>query len=356
VAGTVQRLRLAWSHLGAIDRKDKKRLDQLFAAALTTLQGPLEEQRKMEVRARGTDREVAGARSARPPRARPPARHAGALAGTCARVAARTQGRAGAVAALPRRLRQVFASARKARTRPMPSAAPTKTAKEAISARLEAAAPEATPASAGKLLREAAAEWHAIGPVPRAHEARVEKRYHAAVAKVQHHADCARRAAGLALAGALRDKLRLPGAGDSLASLDQRPRRADWRARWAALLAAGPDYDPVLRRPLRGGPERPGGRPRRPTRACSKPTAALLGELLRQEIAAGIDSGAEFARDRLKLQVEALQSSLKSGHKPAGQAGARAGSLRAVRAAGPGRRPHRARIEQLFMRLAREGK
>ncbi|UUZ53680.1 hypothetical protein LP419_34200 [Massilia sp. H-1] len=28
--GSVQRLRLAWSHLGAIDRKDKKRLDQAF--------------------------------------------------------------------------------------------------------------------------------------------------------------------------------------------------------------------------------------------------------------------------------------------------------------------------------------
>src|SRR5206468_6611664 len=38
VAGTVQRLRLAWSHLGAIDRKEKKRLDGLFTDALNVLQ------------------------------------------------------------------------------------------------------------------------------------------------------------------------------------------------------------------------------------------------------------------------------------------------------------------------------
>jgi hypothetical protein len=45
--------------------------------------------------------------------------------------------------------------------------------------------------------------------------------------------------------------------------------------------------------------------------------SALLDEVLRLEIAAGIDSGAEFARGRLKMQVETLQSSLKSGQKQA---------------------------------------
>jgi hypothetical protein len=42
----------------------------------------------------------------------------------------------------------------------------------------------------------------------------------------------------------------------------------------------------------------------------------LLDEVLRLEIVAGVDSGAEFARERLKMQVEVLQSSLKSGQKP----------------------------------------
>ena len=52
----------------------------------------------------------------------------------------------------------------------------------------------------------------------------------------------------------------------------------------------------------------------------------LLNDLLRLEIAAGIDSGPEFARERLRLQVEVLQSSLKSGQKP----GAQAAELRAL--------------------------
>ena len=49
MAATVQRLRLGWSHLGAIDRKEKKRLDQQFADVLNVLQAPLEQQRKSEV-------------------------------------------------------------------------------------------------------------------------------------------------------------------------------------------------------------------------------------------------------------------------------------------------------------------
>lgn len=61
VAGTVQRLRLGWSHLGAIDRKEKKRLDALFTDALNILQGPLEEQRKAEMSSREEIIEAAAA-------------------------------------------------------------------------------------------------------------------------------------------------------------------------------------------------------------------------------------------------------------------------------------------------------
>ena len=91
---------------------------------------------------------------------------------------------------------------------------------------------------------------------------------------------------------------------------------------------------------------------------ANRPT--LLAELLRQEVAAGIDSGAEFARDRLKLQVEALQSSLKTGagkQHGAGQRHAPTGALHALCAL-PALVDERTalRIEQLVMRLAREGK
>lgn len=355
VAGTVQRLRLAWSHLGAIDRKDKKRLDQLFGAALTTLQGPLEEQRKMEVEGREQliDEVLA---------IDPHERHA---VDHLRDIQARWQEHARALPlerkaeqALWQRFRaacdDLFARRKETAHAADIERRAHEAAKEAVSARLEAAAPEATAASAGKLLREAAAEWHAIGPVPRAHEARVEKRYHVAVAKVQHHADLSRRAAGLALAGALRDKLRAcQELEDSLAQPEQPVSAADWRARWAALLAAGPEYDPVLDARFEAALNALDADRAGYARLLEANRPTLLGELLRQEVAAGIDSGAEFARDRLKLQVEALQSTLKAGNKPAG----RHTALHALCAL-PALVDERTalRIDQLLMRTAREGK
>jgi len=362
VAGTVQRLRLAWSHLGAIDRKDKKRLDTQFAAALTTLQGPLEEQRKAEMDGREQlIDEVAGID--------PHDRHA---VDRLRDIQARWQEHARALPlerkaeqALWQRFRaacdELFAQRKESAHAADAERRAHETAKEAITARLEAAAPEATPASAGKLLRDAAAEWHAIGPVPRAHEARVDKRYHEAVAKVQHHADLARRAAGLALAGALRDKLRAcQELEDSLAQPEQTVAADDWRARWAALLPAGADYDAVLDARFEAALNAIDGDRAGYARLLETNRTTLLQELLRQEVAAGIDSGAEFARERLKLQVEALQSTLKAGDKH-GHKGQRtgdgAGGLRqlcALPALVDERTAHR--IEQLLMRTAREGK
>jgi hypothetical protein len=98
-----------------------------------------------------------------------------------------------------------------------------------------------------------------------------------------------------------------------------------------------------------GGLGHPGG--------AARLVGVLLHDLLRQEIGAGIDSGPEFARDRLKLQVEVLQSSLKSGQGGrAGQGGA-AAELRAL-VAMPALVDARtaSRIEQLALRVAKEGK
>jgi hypothetical protein len=358
VAGTVQRLRLAWSHLGAIDRKDKKRLDQLFGAALTTLQGPLEEQRKMEVAGR---EELIDEVLAIDPHERHAVDHLRDIQARWQEHARALPLERKAEQALWQRFRaacdELFARRKETAHAADIERRAHEAAKEAISARLEAAAPEATAASAGKLLREAAAEWHAIGPVPRAHEARVEKRYHEAIAKVQHHADLSRRAAGLALVGAVRDKLRAcQELEDSLAQPDQHISSADWRARWAALLAAGPEYDPVLDARFEAALNALDTDRAAYARLLEANRPTLLSELLRQEVAAGIDSGAEFARDRLKLQVEALQSTLKAGNKPAGRSATQQ-ALHAICAL-PALVDERTalRIDQLLMRTAREGK
>lgn len=359
VSGTVQRLRMAWSHLGAVDRKEKKRLDTLFSEALSTLQRPLEDQRKVEVAVR--EQLIEEVR-----KLDPHDRHAVDL---LRELQARWQEHARALPlerkaeqALWQRFRgacDALFAARKEQAHAADSERRAhEAAKEAVSARLEAAALEATPATAGKLLREAAAEWQSIGPVPRAHEARVEKRYQAAVAAVQQHVDAARRAAGVVLAGAVRDKLRLVQALETaLADAGGHTNAADWRARWDALLPLEGGFDAVLRARFEAGLAALEGDRAAYAAQLEANRERLLGDLLRLEIAAGIDSGPEFARERLRLQVEVLQSSLRSASASSRKSGPQGEELHALLAL-PALLDARtaSRVEHLLLRQAQDGK
>ena len=350
VAGTVQRLRLAWSHLGAIDRKEKKRLDLAFADALNVLQGPLEERRKME--AAGREELIEQARAINP--------HDRHAFDALRALQERWQEHAKALPlerkteqALWQRFRAacdaVFASRKESAHAADAERRAHQEAKEAVSARLEAAAAGIEPGAAGKLLREAAADWHAIGPVPRANEARIEKRYHAAVAAIQHHADIARRNAGLAQANALREKLRLCQALESTLAEGKEIAPAQWTTRRDSMPPLGADYEKALDARLRAALDAAASDSREQyVRVLEQNREQLLHEILRLEIATGVDSGPEFARERLKLQVEVLQSSLKSGQKPVTQS-AQFLQLCAMPAMADARTS--SRIEHLFARI-----
>jgi hypothetical protein len=354
VAAEVQRLRSAWSHLGAIDRKDKKRLDQEFADALNVLQAPLEQQRKEEV---GQREALIDAVTALDPQDR----H---TLDAVRDIQQRWQQQARAVP-LERRAEQmlwqrfraacdaIFAARKENAHAQDAGRREHEAAKIAICEQLEAGALEATPAGAAKLLRDAASAWQAAGQVPRAHEARIEQRYQAAIASVHQQVDAVRRAVGAAQASALRDKLRLCVEAEQ-AFLTPGTAELDWPARWSAL----PTLDSAPERALKGRFDAAvaaltGDEAARAAHGAllEANRATLLQDLLRQEIAAGIDSGAEFARDRLRLQVDVLQSSLKSGQKPVAQA-AQLQALLALPAAADDRTV--TRIEQLLMRQARE--
>ena len=324
VSATVQRLRTAWSHLGAVDRKEKKRLDGLFSEALTTLQRPLENQRKVEVAVREQLIEEVH-------KLDPNERHAVDM---LRELQSRWQDHARALPlerkaeqALWQRFRaacDALFAARKEHAHAADSERRThEAAKEALCARLEAAAVDATPSNVARMLREAAAEWQAIGPVPRAHEARIEGRYQAAVAQVQAQVAQVRRAADTVLAGVVRDKLRLIQAletaiADPDSNAGTHTQGDDWRTRWAALAPVDGGYEPILQKRFDAALAALEGDRAAYARQLQENRPRLLNDLLRLEIAAGIDSGAEFARDRLRLQVEVLQSSLKSGQKPGG--------------------------------------
>ncbi|MDB5948401.1 MAG: hypothetical protein JWR65_256 [Massilia sp.] len=328
MAATVQRLRLGWSHLGAIDRKEKKRLDQQFADVLNVLQAPLEQQRKAEVAHREELIEQVAALDASDRHALDALRAAQERWQELARALPLERK---AEQAMWHRFRAacdaVFAKRKESAHAADAERRAHQAAKDAISARLEAAAGASLDAAAAAgLLREAGTEWQSIGPVPRASEAKVDKRYQAAIAAVEQQAHNARRAAGMAQASALRDKLRLcqrleAALVQSLA--EPSAGSEDWDALWAALPPLQPDYEAVLAARFKAAQAALVAQDDARAayvRLLEQNRPKLLQEILRLEIAAGIDSGSEFARERLKLQVEVLQSSLKSGQKPMSQA------------------------------------
>jgi hypothetical protein len=360
LAAAAQRLRQAWGRLGAIDRKDKKKLDTAFDKAMAMMTGPLDEQRRLEVARREqliaeteklvpTDRHTLDA-----------VRHLQEQWQEYARALPleRKQEQA-----LWQRFRAACDAIFAARKESAHAADSERKAhlhvREDICLQLENATftgdDKAQLAAITKALRDAAQAWQASGHVPRASEAKIEGRYKAAVAAVQAQADAIRKRAGAAQANALRDKLRLTQALETAITTDETIDGAEWETRWQALPALPGEYERALHGRFAAGIAAAGDAAKRGAYAArlEQARATLLSEVLRLEIVAGVDSGAEFARDRLKMQVEVLQSSLKSGQKPMTQA-AQFLQLCAMPALADARTA--SRIEQLFRRIGADAK
>ncbi|GGB88870.1 DUF349 domain-containing protein [Pseudoduganella buxea] len=356
LASVSQRLRQAWSRLGTIDRKDKKKLDSAFGKAMETLMAPLEGQRAIEVARREQLIEEVY-------KLNPADRH---TVDTLRGLQESWQGHA---KALPLERKQEQALWQKfraacdtifAKRKESAHAADHERkvhlhAREAVCEALENASfdgdDKAQLAAIGKALKDAASAWHAAGVVPRAAEQRIEQRYRAAVARVQAIGDALRKRAGAAQANALRDKLRLVQALETAVAGTDAVDGNDWNGRWQALPGLGGDTEKALRGRFDAALKAAEGAARAAYGArLAANGPRLLAEVLRLEIVAGIDSGAEFARERLKMQVEVLQDSLKSGHK-AGHGGhaAQLAELCALPALADDRTV--SRIEQLLRRV-----
>ena len=359
IAAAGQRLRQMWGRLGTIDRKEKRKLDSAFDKALAQLLAPLSEQRKLETAQR--EQLITEAQNLNPSD-----RH---TLDNLKRLQERWQEHAKALPlerkaeqALWQRFRAacdaIFAKRKESAHAADHERKAHLHAREAICAGLETATfsgeDKAQLAAIVKTLREAATAWHAAGTVPRASEQKITQRYQNAVAAVQAQADGIKRRAGAAQANALRDKLRLCQALESELAANPQAGAAsgdDWDGRWKALPALAADYERTLHGRYAAGLAalQTGGAKRAEMAALlERNRAKLLDEVLRLEIVAGVDSGAEFARDRLKMQVEVLQSSLKSGQKPLTQA-AQYLQLCAMPALADARTA--SRIEQLFRRI-----
>ncbi|HJV01640.1 MAG TPA: DUF349 domain-containing protein [Burkholderiaceae bacterium] len=325
IAAAAQRLRQMWGRLGAIDRKDKKKLDTAFDQALAQLLAPLSEQRQIEMGRR--EQLIAEVEQLQPSD-----RH---TLDKLRHLQERWQEQARALP-LERKAEQalwlrfraacdaIFAKRKETAHAADHERKAHLHAREDLCAALETATfsgeDKAQLAAMAKLLRDTAAAWHGAGTVPRASEQRITQRYQAAVAAVQAQADAIRRRAGAAQANALRDKLRLVQALEQAIAGSETVDGAEWEGRWAALPPLAAEYDKTLHARLAAGLAALDSQRAAYGAALAANRARLLDEVLRLEIVAGVDSGAEFARERLKMQVEVLQSSLKSGHKPQTQA------------------------------------
>ncbi|WP_295992399.1 DUF349 domain-containing protein [Rugamonas sp.] len=365
IAAAGQRLRQLWGRLGTIDRKEKKKLDAAFERALAAVVAPLAEQRTLEVARR--EQLIAEVEALTP--------HDRSTLDAVRHAQERWQVQAKALPlerkaeqALWLRFRaacdQVFAARKESAHAADSERREHLHACEAICAGLETATfdgdDKSQLAAIAKTLRDAGAAWHAAGAVPRASEQKINQRYQSAVSAVQAKADAIKRRAGAAQANALRDKLRLTQALESALAAkaedaadgdaaDAELQAADWQRRWQALPPLAADYERALQGRFNAALKAADGQRAAYAELLEHNRARLLDEVLRLEIVAGVDSGAEFARERLRMQVEVLQSSLKSGQKQA-SASAQYLQLCAQPALADARTA--SRIEQLFRRIA----
>jgi len=353
VAAAGQRLRQMWGRLGTIDRKDKRKLDHTFDKVLANMLAPLSEQRKVEAAKR--EELIIEAEALEPSE-----RH---TLDKLRNLQERWQEQAKALPlerkteqALWQRFRAacdaIFAKRKESAHVADHERKAQLHAREDICKQLEEATfsgeDKAQLAAIAKALKDATTAWHATGTVPRAAEARINQRYQNAVGKVQAQADAIKRRAGAAQANALRDKLRLCQSLESELGSDAVIDVAEWQAKWTALPSLGNDYERALQGRFNAALTAADGKRSDYAALLERNRSKLLDEILRLEIVAGVDSGAEFARERLKMQVEVLQSSLKSGQKPQSASAAYL-QLCAMPALADARTV--SRIEQLFRRI-----
>ena len=407
VAAAGQRLRQVWGRLGTIDRKEKRKLDQAFDKALSQMLAPLSEQRKIETAKR--EQLIVEAEALQPSERHTldKLRH---LQERWQEQAKALPLERKAEQALWQRFRAacdaIFAKRKESAHAADHERKSHLHVREALCKELEESTfsgdDKEQLAAIAKSLRDAATAWNSAGAVPRAAEPKINKRYHDAVAAVQAQAEAIKRRAGAAQANALRDKLRLcqaletaigakaagtptgvaadgasaaeaagtstgPASADGAIAAEAVGAAADsatggattgaatdvagWQARWAALPPLGGEYERALQGRFNAALaalDATDDKRDAYAEQLERNRAKLLDEVLRLEIVAGVDSGAEFARERLKMQVEVLQSSLKSGQKPQ-TASAAYLQLCAMPALADARTT--SRIEQLFRRI-----
>lgn len=313
VSHFAQRQRQHWQQLGPLERKDKKRLDQEFERLMAHSGTPLAEQRRHEAVRR--EQMIKQVQACNP--------HDRATLDLLRQLQERWQEQAKALP-LERKPEQdlwqrfrsacdaVFAT-RKESAQVADSERRTHLqAKEALCTELEG---QHEAQEAAKLLRSSQDAWHQIGAVPRAQEQAIEQRFQRARQALQQQIEQAKRAARREEHTRMRQKLELCQQLEaSLLEPDcaiNATNATHWQTRWQAIAPLGRELENTLLRRFEAALQASAPY----IQKLRSNREQFLNELLRLEIILSLDSPEPYARERLKIQVEVLQSSLRSGQK-----------------------------------------
>lgn len=325
-----------WQQLGPISRKDKKQAQERFDAALRLLQEPL--MREQQAAAQRREAIIAAATAIDP-------LQRGALDSLRA-LQQRWQEEAKALPLSRKTEQQLWQRFRDAcdtliarrRDRLDTADAGRRSnleKRQALCATLEAAAnaSDMTDTSTDSLLRETESAWMEAGDVPRGAQQEIEERYRRAVDRLRARIDTAQRAMQDAQWRTLARRLEicrhaeqaLFSEGSAMAS--DAARRIQWRNEWESLPQLPGALQHALQRRFEAAlPVPEAGEPAKNEAIGSAEIEARRGllqanrdalrqEVLRLEVLAGADTPADYQRERLRLQVDGLQTALKSGRE-----------------------------------------
>ena len=314
VAAYVNRALQSWQRLGTMDRRERKNAEAAFGAALDLLRTPLAAQQQHELARREALIAEVEALDAGAPRVTESLRS----------VQERWQEQARALPlsradeqALWQRFRQacdaLFAERRESARTLDAERQQHLERREALCASLEAAV-DAPVATLAQLLRDSAAAWRDIGPVPRAAQQQIDARYGAAADALRQRIDQARQTASQAQADLLQQKFALCRQAEQAlvdGTLDD-ARRETLQAAWQALPTLGDGNERTMA--ARFDAAIAGVDAVR--EALRRNRDMVMEEILQMEIRLGVESPPELSQQRLKQQIQVLQSSLRSGQRP----------------------------------------
>jgi hypothetical protein len=317
-AGFCMRVTGQWQKLGAVDRKEKRQLDAEFNEAMQPLLERLTELRAMEIKQR--ERMIADAGNINPS-------NRNALDDVRS-LQERWQAHAKSLPlehkdeqALWLRFReacdQVFAKRKEFANAADAERKQNLQAREALCVELESAV-NAEIKDLSRLLKQSKEAWRKIGVVPRALEEKIEKRYQDAAAALQMKLGEHKKNEAIAELSALESKMNLcraiekalaDGAAPEHSSLDT------YRNEWDGLPALRPEFERKMRHRFDSAITAQQSNDRQYATRLASHEESFARQVMLLEIAMGIDSPAALSKERLRLQVEVLQSSLKTGDK-----------------------------------------